>query len=214
MPELAVFDLDGTVLEGDSFRAFLFWLYLKKQIKLSNWRKGITVSCKRKLGLLSHHEFKAGMLQPLKGMTRDDIDSRGREFVKVVGQGMIRRDAVDKIAACREEGHQVVLATASPDVYVESFANSLNIPTYLSVHLIYSKNGRFTGELEGGTMLGDDKVRQILARSDDRPITLAFSDSESDLALLRAAKTPVIVNPNRTLRTIARRNGWQTESWQ
>jgi len=212
MTELAVFDLDGTVLEGDSFRAFLFFLYLKKRARFSNWRTGITVSCKRKLRLVSHQEFKAGILHPLKGMTRDEIDAWGYELFNVVGREVIRHDADDRIRACREKGHQVVLATASPDVYVRSFVDILKIATYLAVRLSYSEGGRFTGELEDGPMLGDDKLGQIRARSDDQSIALAFSDSESDLALVRAERTPVIVNPSRNVRTVARRNGWQMES--
>ncbi len=79
-------------------------------------------------------------------------------------------------------------------------------------------DGRFTGELQGAPVSGDEKARLAREWARERAIDLeashAYGDSTADLALLRIVGHPVAVNPSRALRRIAEREGWTIESWR
>src|SRR3954453_20775280 len=75
------------------------------------------------------------------------------------------------------------------------------------------EDGLFTGELGGAFMYGEGKVEAISRFADEHGIDLdesfAYSDSASDLPMLRAVGHPVVVNPDEELARIAREQGWR-----
>ncbi|HXV51780.1 MAG TPA: haloacid dehalogenase-like hydrolase, partial [Solirubrobacterales bacterium] len=75
------------------------------------------------------------------------------------------------------------------------------------------EDGLFTGELGGAFMYGEGKVEAMRRFADQHDIDLgasfAYSDSVSDLPMLRAVGTPVVVNPDEELTRIAREEGWR-----
>ena len=75
------------------------------------------------------------------------------------------------------------------------------------------EDGLFTGELGGAFMYGEGKVEAMRRFADEHDIDLdasfAYSDSVSDLPMLRAVGTPVVVNPDEELTRIAREEGWR-----
>ena len=75
------------------------------------------------------------------------------------------------------------------------------------------EDGLFTGELGGAFMYGEGKVEAMREYASEHGIDLgvsyAYSDSASDLPMLRAVGNPVVVNPDETLARIAHENGWR-----
>ena len=75
------------------------------------------------------------------------------------------------------------------------------------------ENGRYTGRLLSGVLHGKNKSKAVIKLSDSMGINLdhayAYSDSLNDLPLLSAVGTPIVVNPNKELLRIARKNDWQ-----
>jgi HAD superfamily hydrolase (TIGR01490 family) len=121
-------------------------------------------------------------------------------------------EAVDLIAEHRRAGRKIYLVSAAPAEIVEPLAEHLGADEALASIARVDLGGRYTGELERFAY-GSEKARLIedLAARDGVNLAAshAYSDSATDLPMLEAVGHPVAVNPDRALRGIARRRGWE-----
>ena len=122
-----------------------------------------------------------------------------------------------KIAYHKNQGHRVVLISASIEELIKPLAQHLGLAQdYLCTHLEV-QNNRYTGELEGLPCYGVGKVywarEWAMTNGLDFPQTVGYfyTDSSSDLPLLELAAQPVAVNPSRKLTKIAKARGWPVE---
>ena len=112
----------------------------------------------------------------------------------------------------QERGQQTWIVTASPIEIASGIATRLNMTGALGT-ISEIENGRYTGRLLSGVLHGKNKSKAVIKLSDSMGINLdhayAYSDSLNDLPLLSAVGTPIVVNPNKELLRIARKNDWQ-----
>jgi HAD superfamily hydrolase (TIGR01490 family) len=122
-----------------------------------------------------------------------------------------------KIEWHQEQGHRVVIISASIEELVKPVAQHLSLgEDYLCTHLAV-QDGVYTGELEGPLCYGPGKIHWAKAWAAknglDFPATVGYfyTDSSSDLPLLEMAEHPIAVNPSRKLAKIAAAKGWAIE---
>jgi len=111
----------------------------------------------------------------------------------------------------RTAGRRLVMATTSPEPFVRPFAERLGFDDVISTRW-QSKEGRFTGELDGPFVWGPAKLSAVATWGSDNSISMgssyAYSDSYFDAPLLDAVGHPTAVNPDPQLRALAAVKGW------
>lgn len=113
----------------------------------------------------------------------------------------------------QDEGRRVFIATAASQELAEILAHVLMLDGGLGSQFSDVRDGVYTGEPTGLFIYGDEKaqaIRQLAAREGiDLSRSYAYSDSASDLPMLRIVGHPVVVNPDRELLSVARAEGWE-----
>ncbi|MCP3934244.1 MAG: HAD-IB family hydrolase [Actinomycetia bacterium] len=108
-----------------------------------------------------------------------------------------------------DKGDFVVLLSAAPQELVEALARSVGAHRAIGTRAAIS-DGRYTGELEGTFCYGSGKLVRLAEAVGDVDLSsgTAYADSASDMAVLLAVGSPMVVSPDGELRRIAIRHGW------
>ncbi len=218
--EAAFFDLDKTVIARASIMAFARDF--------------------RQEGLLTRRTIAKGLWTHLVyvhvGASSKKLDRIRRSVLTVTrgwDQGRVREivtgrlgaaidsityvEAVDLIGEHRRAGRRIYLVSAAPEEIVGPLAEHLGADDAVASIARVDLAGRYTGEMERYAY-GSEKARLIeeLAERDgvDLAASHAYSDSATDLPMLEAVGHPVVVNPDRALRRVARERGWEIRRFQ
>jgi HAD superfamily hydrolase (TIGR01490 family) len=126
----------------------------------------------------------------------------------------IAEKAVERMGQHRSRGHLVTIISASTPYAVGPVAAHLSVRDFLCTQ-VEVRHGRFTGNYVQPACYGEGKVywAEQYARQHDAGLQQAYfyTDSHSDLALLERVGHPIAVNPDRQLRSVARRRSWPVE---
>ena len=212
---LALFDLDNTLLNGDS--DFEWSQFLIEQGVLDRElfeAKNIAFYEQYKAGTLDIHEFLDFQLKPLSRHARKVLDEWHEEFMRRKVRPMMLQPARDLVSGHKTAGDVCVIITATNSFVTAPIAREFGIE-----HLIATdpeeKDGEFTGRVAGVPSFRDGKVVRMenwLAQRgwnwDSFGDTCFYSDSLNDLPLLAKVKRPVAVDPDDTLRKHAQNQGW------
>jgi phosphoserine phosphatase len=113
----------------------------------------------------------------------------------------------------QDAGRQVFITTAASQELADILAHVLALDGGIGSQFSKVSDGVYTGEPTGLFIYGPDKARAIARLAVERGFDLsecyAYSDSASDLPMLRLVGHPVVVNPDRELLRVARQEGWQ-----
>jgi HAD superfamily hydrolase (TIGR01490 family) len=119
-----------------------------------------------------------------------------------------------EVHAHQDAGRPTFIVSAAGHDIVESLARVLGMEGGIGTRYEIDSEGRFTGRFDGPFVYGPGKVEAMQAFAERHEIDLeasyAYSDSLSDLPMLRAVGNPVAVNPDPPLAELAKREGWQT----
>jgi len=121
---------------------------------------------------------------------------------------------LDEVNAHRDAGRATFIVSAAGNGVVEPLAAVLGMDGGIGTRYEVDDAGAFTGRFDGPFVYGPGKVEAMESFAAAHGIELAesfaYSDSISDLPMLRAVGNPVVVNPDPPLAEIAREEGWQT----
>lgn len=212
---LVLFDLDNTLLSGDS--DFEWSQFLIEQGVLDRElfeAKNLAFYEQYKAGTLDIHEFLDFQLKPLSHHARKVLDTWHEEFMRRKVRPMIGQKARDLVAKHKEAGDVCVVVTATNSFVTGPIAREFGVE-----HLIATdpeqKDGEFTGRVAGVPSFREGKVVRMeswLAERgwswDSFGMTCFYSDSLNDLPLLLKVMRPIAVDPDPTLRAYAEKQGW------
>src|SRR5919204_5190606 len=120
---------------------------------------------------------------------------------------------LEEVRAHQDAGRATVIVSAAGQGIVETLAGVLDMDAGIGTPYAVGADGRFNGELDGPFMYGRGKEEAIERFAADHDVDLAtswaYSDSASDLPMLRAVGNPVAVNPDPELARVAREEGWR-----
>ena len=221
---VAMYDMDRTITRSGTYSGFLIHVARRRQ----QWRllflplvglAGVAYS----LRLIDRSRLKAINLRLLVGkrFRRAEIAPLAESYAdKVVARGL-HPAALDQIAADREAGYRLLLATASFHLYVDAIARRLGIDDVLATRLDEPDGAdHIHARLAGDNCYGDAKFARIsdwLAANDitrDAAHVRAYSDHVSDHPMLRFADEAVATTPSRGLKKLAPTMGWQVVDWR
>ena len=121
---------------------------------------------------------------------------------------------LDEVHAHQDAGRATFIVSAAGNGVVEPLAEVLGMGGGIGTRYEVDGEGNFTGRFDGPFVYGPGKVEAMRAFAAEHDIDLdasyAYSDSLSDLPMLRAVGNPVVVNPDPPLAEIAKQEGWQT----
>jgi HAD superfamily hydrolase (TIGR01490 family) len=212
---LALFDLDNTLLTGDSDYEWGQFLVDRGVLQRESYEAQNRAYYEQYVaGTLDIHEFLGFALRPLASHTRRDLDRWHGEFMAARIVPMIAPRARALVRGHRDAGDLCAIITATNSFVTGPIAREFGVP-----HLIATepeaKDGRFTGRVAGVPCFRDGKVKRLEQWLDAQGRRLAdyaesvfYSDSHNDLALLERVTRPVAVDPDERLAAEARRRGW------
>jgi HAD superfamily hydrolase (TIGR01490 family) len=215
MVNLALFDLDNTLLSGDS--DFEWSQFLVEQGILDRElfeAKNLAFFEQYKAGTLNIQEFLEFQLKPLSRHSRKVLDEWHAEFMRIKVRPMMGAQAKALVEKHRAAGDVCMIVTATNSFVTAPIAREFGVE-----HLIATdpeqKNGEFTGGVAGVPSFREGKVVRMEQWLAERgwgwqsfEHSWFYSDSLNDLPLLTKVKHPVAVDPDATLRAHAEKQGW------
>lgn len=213
---LALFDLDNTLLNGDS--DFEWAQFLIEQGVLDRElfeAKNLAFYEQYKAGTLDIYEFLDFQLKPLSRHTRKVLNGWRDDFMQRKVRGMMTVSAQELVARHRAAGDVCIIITATNSFVTSPIAREFGVE-----HLIATepeeKDGEFTGCVSGVPCFREGKITRLeswLAQRewgwDSFADSFFYSDSLNDLPLLAKVNNPVAVDPDATLRKHAEQHGWR-----
>ncbi len=216
---IAAFDLDGTVLRGQSGALWAWHLAGRRLVPARTaLRVGALLIRYRRGAPLDYDRLAAELLASFTGRPIAAFEALIDPFVEDRLLPTVRREARATMARLRDQGCHVVVASAALAPLVARVTARLPADGWIATELAPPIDGTFAGRLVGPVRHGAAKVDALAAYGDARfarwHLDRAFTDHESDLALLEAAQRPTAVNPSPGLKRIARERGWPIAAWR
>jgi HAD superfamily hydrolase (TIGR01490 family) len=213
---LALFDLDNTLLGGDS--DYLWGQFLietgvvdREHYEAENQR----FYDQYKAGVLDIYAFLQFQLRPLAEYDLSTLLRWRDRFLHEKIIPIILPVAVQLIDRHKERGDTPVIVTATNRFITGPIAELFGVEHLLATEPEV-RNGRYTGGIDGIPCFRDGKVRRLEVWLEQRRLSLEeswfYTDSHNDLPLLARVTHPVAVDPDDILYRHARRQGWQVIS--
>ena len=212
---LVLFDLDNTLLNGDSdFEWSQFLIRIGVLDRELFEAKNLTFYEHYKAGTLDIHEFLDFQLKPLSRHSRKTLDTWHLQFMRENVLPMITQPARELVNRHRAAGDVCVIITATNSFVTAPIAREFGVEHLIATEPEH-KQGEFTGNVTDVPCFREGKVIRLenwLATHgwnlESFTDSTFYSDSLNDLPLLGKVKHPVAANPDDTLRAHAERHGW------
>ncbi|MFC5300342.1 HAD family hydrolase [Azospira restricta] len=217
--DLALFDLDNTLLAGDSDFEWAQFLIgrgvLDRELHEAKNRRFYE---QYKAGTLDIHEFLDFQLKPLSRHSRAELDAWHRDFMATRIRPIMTPAAKALVREHLDRGDVCAVVTATNSFVTGPIAREFGIP-----HLIATvpavEDGRFTGKPRGTPSFREGKILRVEGWLESLGLcwqsfgrSYFYSDSHNDLPLLQKVSDPVAVDPDDTLRAHAEAAGWPLRS--
>jgi len=214
---LAIFDLDNTLLDGDSDYNWGIYLvkkgYLDEEEYKAKNQKFFEEYQHGKLDIFAFAEFQ---FQFLKNNTRKFLNDVRSDYIDEIIKPMVLKKAVDLVSQHKEAGDSLLIITATNSFITKPIGELFGIENLIGTdpeeHL-----GEFTGKVKGIPSFKEGKVTRLFNWLDARDFKLTdfektffYSDSHNDLALLEVVTNPVVVNGDKILLEKAQEKNWPT----
>lgn len=216
---LTLFDLDNTLLSGDSDFEWAQFLISKGVLDREvHQAQNQAFYDDYKAGTLDIHAFLKFQLAPLARHERAELDAWHREFMATRILPLIDAPARRLVQQHLDAGDLCAMVTATNSFVTGPICREFGIP-HLVATVPAHDNGRFTGAPRGRPAFREGKIARVDAWLEELGLwwgafgrTTFYSDSLNDLPLLARVSHPVAVDPDDTLRTHAGRHGWPVMS--
>ena len=215
MKRLALFDLDHTLLNGDSDVLWCNFLIDQGLVDRASFaQRNAAMAHDYKSGTVSTQAFSEFYISTLRGRTAASWQPWREAFLRDVVAPRIGPAARALVRQRQADGALVVLTTATNRFITELTALDLQIEHLIATDCQMTADGHFTGQVQGMPNMREGKVTRLHAWLAARGQSLqdfeswAYSDSSNDLPLLGAVQHPVAVHPDARLAATAAQKGW------
>jgi len=193
-PTVAVFDFDGTITRRDSLVPFVRRVAGTARVARAAVLEGPALA-RMTAGRADRDATKAAFLRrAIGGLPVERFHAAAPAFAHEIVTRRTRATIVERIGAHQRAGHELVVISASPVLYVALAAAELGIETTLATELEVDAHDRVTGAFVGANVRGAEKVRRLDAHLRDREVVLwVYGDSAGDRELLARADVGVFV---------------------
>lgn len=208
--KLAAFDLDNTLLAGDSDYLWGQFLVANKAVDAANFEaENRRFYEQYEAGTLDIYEYARFALGLMGRIDPDRLLHLRRRFVDEVIAPIVAPGTTALIEKHRAAGAELLIITATNTFVTQPIAAMLGVPTLIGTEPAYAA-GRMTGDIDGTPCFQAGKVRKLQEWLGGREVSHSwfYSDSANDVPLLEWADEPVAVDPCPRLNAIATQRGW------
>ena len=216
LPRLTLFDLDHTLLSGDSDVLWCEFLMAQGILDRASFApRNIDMEARYKQGTVGVQEFADFYVGTLAGQSPAQWQAVRQQFLDEEIIPRIPQAARDLVQKHQATGDWVVMTTATNRFITELTAQHLGIADLLATEPALVQ-GVFTGHTQGTLNTREGKVTRLHAWLAEHGKALAdfhttaYSDSINDLPLLQAVNQPMAVDPDKQLAVVASQSGWPT----
>lgn len=206
-------DLEGTLTGGETWRGVVAWL--RSQGRGGAYRRFLAARVPRlvgvRMGLLDRQAFRDGWIGDFAaffaGLDEPALRDLGEWVVERELWPQRRRGLMAEITGRVARGEDVVLASGTYQPVLDAFA--ARIGASAAGTQLELSGGLATGRIGGSVTTGARKAERLTRWLDRRVLVAAYGDSAADVPMLELAATPIAVDPDRALRSLARERGWR-----
>ena len=212
--KLVIFDLDNTILNGDSDYSWINFLINENYVDKHKYEKRNQYFYDQYYeGNLDYDEWAEFALSTIKGKTPFDLEEPLSKFLSTVIEPMINIYALRLLHNHHHDNDIMLLASATNSVLVEPIARRLGFENIIATE-VEIIDGVYTGKVFGRPALGQGKLTKVEEWASQNNIkdfkdAIFYSDSINDLPLLSEVGVPIAVNPDDQLRNLSIKNNWE-----
>lgn len=215
---LALFDLDNTLLEGDSDHLWGQYLVEAGIVDRAEYEQANQIFYEQYLaGELDIEAFCQFAFKPLTDHSLPELEEWRIQFFEQLIRPIMLETGIEKIAEHQDRGDEVVIITATNSFLTRPIAQAFGVE-----HLIATEPeqlaGVFTGKIDGTPCFQEGKVVRLNAWLAEHGLDLDqscfYSDSHNDVPLLEEVTTAIAVDPDEHLLNIANQRGWEVMSFR
>jgi phosphatidylglycerophosphatase C len=198
MTTIAAFDFDATLTRRDSVIPFL-----ARVVGITRLLLGLATRPHRVLPALVRRDRDAlralATDVALRGVGRAEFDRHAEQHAAAIIEGGLRADTTARLRWHRDQGHRVVIVSASYEYYVRVVGDHLGVDEVLATRTEFDGEDCCTGRLAGANCRAEEKVRrleawlEVIGVTRDQATIWAYGDSNGDRAMLEFADHPVWV---------------------
>lgn len=216
--KLVIFDVDNTLIKGQSQRLLLNFLFKTKKINLFYYLVILFWFMAYKVNFVNNpRKIVSFAYSFLKGRNVNEVRSFTEIFFNDHLKKNIFPDAIIEIRNAQANQHEVILVSNAPSIIIELIASYLSINNFFCTQLEV-KDQKYTGKVLGDVMYGINKLevlnRFIETHGYKIENVTAYGDHLSDLHILQEVGHPIVVNPSFKLEKIARKKNWKVYNWK
>lgn len=213
---LALFDLDGTLIPGDSDHAFGDFMVRIGWADGGEWlRRNDAFYAQYQAGQLNLPEYIAFATAVWRSRPLDEALAARQRFMGEVMLPMMRDNARALVREHQERGDLVAIVTATNEFVTTPIAEAFGVPDLIAVQLERDATGHYNGAIRGVPSFQAGKITRVeqwlagqgRALKDFEQVHF-YSDSMNDLPLMERVSHPVATNPSAALAQIAQTRGW------
>lgn len=214
MADLILFDLDNTLLDGDSDYAWGDFMCSTGIVDQKTFQRQNRLFYEQyHAGKLDIHQYLSFALKPLALHPPEKLRVWRKIFINTRIKPMIPAESKELVTRHRNNGDTTVIISATNRFVTEPIAKLFRVD-YLIATELETAAGKFTGKPQGIPCFQEGKVRRFIQWLDETKLsfreTWFYSDSINDLPLLEHVDKPVIKNGDPEILKIAQQRGWPT----
>lgn len=209
---LALFDLDNTLLAGDSDHGWGNWLCEKGIVDKNYYQQKNDEFFQYYMnGTLNITEYLNFTLAFLKENSIEQLNRWRNNFMQEIIEPLILKKGQILLEKHRQQGDRLVIITATNRFVTAPIAKRLGVNDLIATECEI-KNGQYTGRVKGTPCFREGKVIRINNWLKQHNATMKdsyfYSDSINDLPLLSLVDNPIAVDPDEKLKAMADKKGW------
>lgn len=209
---LVLFDLDNTLIAGDSDHLWGEFLVQRELVDVASYRaRNDEFYQAYQRGELDIKAYLNFSLEPLARFSREELAELHQQFLEEMIQPLRLPQAEALIAEHQQRGDVVAITTSTNRFITQPIAELLKVEHLMATELEIIDN-RYSGRTLGQPCYREGKVHHLEQWMKDKPYDLKnsyfYSDSINDLPLLSVVDNPVAVDPDPDLEAHAREQGW------
>ena len=210
---LAIFDLDHTLLSDDSDYLWGEFMVQNGMVEPAAYRaRNLGFYDDYQNGTLDNDQYLEFSLEPLTRYSIEELYAWRQDYVENWIKPIVRPGSADLLQQHRQQGHELMIISATHRFITEPIAGLLEVPILLATEPEL-KNDRYTGRYLGTATYREGKVIALdqWLESSEHSLEGAYfySDSINDLPLLERVDNPVAVHPDEELEPIATDRNWK-----
>jgi HAD superfamily hydrolase (TIGR01490 family) len=213
----AIFDVDDSLLDGNSGTIFTWYLYSEKVMRPEMRSRIPRLIYEYARDRIGEQEMVEAGSRYQAGLFADVVKAHAHLCFERHLRKRITSGAIRQLRRHLLSGHFVIIASGSSQYIIDELGQHLRTHAAIGTRARIV-DGRITDEILPPVVFRDGKraaVEQVLAEYDlDPGRSYLYSDSAADTPLFEAVGNPVVVNPKPDFRQVAERRGWEILTWK